>query len=149
MRARLRLQLLVGETAAPHASGRPARPTRRRWATPFNVTVNAVDANWNTVNTATDTVRITSSDTSAELPADAALVSGTRTLSVILKTVGSRTVTATDLTDGAKTASTSPSITVNVGPFAKLQVLVPGETAAPGTVTGKTGTPTTQTAVRI
>jgi hypothetical protein len=29
--------------------------------------------------------------------------------------------------------------------FAKLQVLLPGESSAPGTTTGKTGTPTTQT----
>jgi hypothetical protein len=31
-------------------------------------------------------------------------------------------------------------------PFSQLQVLLPGESAAPGTVTGKTGTPTPQTA---
>ena len=32
------------------------------------------------------------------------------------------------------------------GPYSRLQVLVPGETAAPGTTTGKTGTPNRQTA---
>src|SRR5580765_3265035 len=32
------------------------------------------------------------------------------------------------------------------GPFSQLQVLMPGETAAPGTGSGKTGTPTAQTA---
>ena len=32
------------------------------------------------------------------------------------------------------------------GPFSRLQILVPGETAAPGTSTGKTGTPRYQTA---
>ena len=32
------------------------------------------------------------------------------------------------------------------GPFARLQVLLPGETAAPGTSSGKTGTPNAQTA---
>ena len=32
------------------------------------------------------------------------------------------------------------------GPFARLQVLLPGETAAPGTSSGKTGTPNPQTA---
>jgi len=32
------------------------------------------------------------------------------------------------------------------GPFSRLQVLLPGETAAPGTSSGKTGTPTAQTA---
>ena len=32
------------------------------------------------------------------------------------------------------------------GPFTRLQVLLPGETAAPGTSSGKTGTPRAQTA---
>ena len=44
------------------------------------------------------------------------------------------------------TANTSPATTVNGGAFAKLQILLPGETAAPGTATGKTGTPSAQTA---
>ena len=58
-----------------------------------------------------------------------------RRFSVTLKTAGSRTVTATDVTDGTKTANTSPAMTVNAGAFAKLQILMPGETAAPGTAT--------------
>src|SRR5439155_487886 len=82
----------------------------------------------------------------AALPTNAALVAGTQTFSVTLKTVGSRTVTATDATDGTKTANTSPATTVNGGAFAKLQILLPGETAAPGTASGKTGSPTAQTA---
>src|SRR5881392_1000808 len=50
--------------------------------------------------------------------------------------------------DGSFNTSTSSVVTqtVNPGPFAKLQILVPGETAAPGTATGKTGAPTAQTA---
>ena len=56
------------------------------------------------------------------------------------------TVTATDLTDGTKTANTSPSIPVSAGAFTKLQILAPGESAAPGTTTGKTGTAAAQTA---
>src|SRR5207245_3825873 len=43
-------------------------------------------------------------------------------------------------------AHTRSAIPVNSASFTKLQLLVPGETAAPGTTTGKTGTPTTQTA---
>jgi hypothetical protein len=39
-------------------------------------------------------------------------VAGTRTFSVTLNTVGSRTLTATDITDATKTANTSPAITV-------------------------------------
>jgi hypothetical protein len=143
-----KLQILVpGETAAPGSStGKAGTPTAQLAGTPFTVTVNAVDANWNPITTVTDTVGMTSSDANAELPANTALVSGTQTLSVTLRTTGTRTLTASDLTDGSKTANTSTSITVNAGPFAKLQVLVPGETAAPGTATGKTGTPTAQAA---
>src|SRR5204862_1966441 len=65
---------------------------------------------------------------------------------VALMTAGSQTLTASDVDDGGKTANTSPAITVNAGAFAKLQVLTPGETAAPGTGAGKTGTPSAQTA---
>jgi len=140
-----KLQVLVpGETAAPRtASGKTGTPTAQTAGTAFTVTVNAVDANWNVVSS-THTVAITSSDSNATLPPNAALMAGTKTFSVTLKTAGTRTITATDITDGTKTANTSPSITVNAGAFAKLQLLVPGETAAPGTASGKTGTPSTE-----
>jgi len=108
--------------------------------------VNAVDSNWNLMTNATDTIGITASDSNAVLPASAALVAAQRPFSVTLKSGGSRTVTATDSSDGTKTANTSSFITVNAGSFVKLQLLVPGETAAPGTSTGKTGTPTAETA---
>src|SRR5439155_426470 len=75
-------------------------------------------------------------------PSNASLSAGTRTFAVTLKTAGSWTVTTTDITDGTKTTNTSPSITANAGTFTKMQVLVPGETAAPRTATGKTGTAT-------
>src|SRR5204863_2459260 len=126
------------------ASGKSGTPTASTAGVAFNVTVNAVDAFWNSVNTITDTVGITSSDSSANLPANVALISGTQTLSVTFKTAGSQTLTASDLTDAGKTANTSPAMTVNAGAIVKLQLLVPGETAAPGTATGKTGTPTAQ-----
>src|SRR6185369_14236999 len=70
---------------------------------------------------------------------------GTQSLSVTFKTAGAQTLAVSDLTDATKTASTSPTITVNAGAFVKMQLLVPGETAAPGSVSGKTGTPTAQT----
>src|SRR5262249_25535509 len=142
-----KLQLRVpGETASPgSASGKTGAPTARTAGTAFNVTVNAVDAFWNLVNSVTDTVDISASDANATLPADTALVSGTSSLSVTFKSAGSQTLTASDITDGSKTSSTSPAITVNAGAFAKMQLLVPGESAAPGSATGKSGTPTAQT----
>ena len=142
-----KLQILMpGETAAPGtASGKTGAPNAQTAGSSFNVTVNAVDANWNPV-TSTDTVGITSTDANATLPANTALVAGTKTLSVTAKTAGSKTFTATDITNGAMTANTSPATTINAGAFAKLQLLMPGETAAPGTASGKTGVPSAQTA---
>src|SRR5262249_10902110 len=108
-----KLQLLTpGETAAPgSASGKTGTPTAETAGTAFNVTVNAVDANWNVVST-NDTVSITSSDANATLPGNGALVSGSRVASVTLKTAGTATVTASDVTHGTIPSSTSPSISV-------------------------------------
>src|SRR5206468_2042499 len=136
-----------GETAAPgSATGKTGTPTAQTAGSAFNVTVNAVDANWNPVSSGSGTVAITASDANAALPGSAALSAGTQTFSVTLKSSGSATLTATDTFDGLKIPNTSPSITINPGTFAKLQLLAPGETAAPGTASGKTGSPTSQTA---
>jgi hypothetical protein len=108
-----KLQLLVpGETATPGTStGKSGTPTGQTGTVPFNVTVNSVDANWNPVSS-TDTIHIASSDAAATLPSNAALVAGTKTFSISLNTAGSATITASDVTSPAKTANTSPSITV-------------------------------------
>lgn len=108
-----KLQVLMpGETAAPNTpTGKTGTPLEQSVGIPFNVTVNAVDALWNRVP-ATDTITITSSDATASLPADAALVNGTRTFSVTFNASGSYTVTATDVTDGTKTANTGTATTV-------------------------------------
>jgi len=141
------LQVLVpGEVAAPGTpGGKTGTPNALVAGTSFNVTVNAVDAYWNVIKTATDLVGLTSSDSNAAMPANVALVSGTKVMSVTLKTAGSATVTASDLTNSSKSSSTSPSIAVNTASFSKLQILAPGEAAAPGTVAGKIGTPAAQT----
>ena len=102
------LQLLVpGETGAPgSASGKTGTPSAQIMGTSFGVTVNAADAYWNLVDTVTDTVSLTSSDTSATLPAAAALAAGTKNLTVYFNASGSFTLTATDLSDGSNSAST-------------------------------------------
>src|SRR5213079_3356805 len=156
--AATKLQILLpGETAAPGtATGKTGSPTAQTAGTAIasGIVVNAVDANWNLVSTATTNVTITSSDANATIADDngatagnLTLVAGTRALSSFtFKTVGTRTVTATDA-GGTLTASTSANVTVNAGAVSKLQILLPGEVAAPGTATGKTAaTPTAQTA---
>ncbi|TAK93698.1 MAG: Ig-like domain repeat protein [Verrucomicrobia bacterium] len=143
-----KLQLLVpGESASPGtATGKTGAPTARTADAAFNVTVNAVDANWNVVTNVAHTVALTSSDANAGLPSNASLTNGTQTFSLTLKTAGSATATASDITDGSKTASTSPAMPVSAGAFTKLQLLVPGEVAAPGSASGKTGNPSAQSA---
>ena len=134
------LVLLPGEISAPGTTtGRAGTPSATAGANTA-VRVRAADDYFNLVNTATDTVGITTTDPNAVLPANVALVNGTNTLSVVFITSGSRAVTATDLTDGSKIASTD-TVAVGAGRLIKLQLLVPGETAAPGTVAGKTGAP--------
>jgi hypothetical protein len=143
-----RLQLLVpGESASPGSTtGKTGTPTAQSVGAAFSVSVNAVDANWNPITNVTDTVGITSSDPNAILPANTALSGGTQTFPVTFRSAGGRTLTASDITNAARTNNTSPTITVNASAFTQLQILLPGETAAPGTASGKTGTPTAQTA---
>jgi len=109
------LQLLVpGESAAPGtANGKTGTPGGQILGSSFVVTVNAVDAFWNLINSVSDTVGLSSSDLTATLPSAAALVSGTTNLMVSFNANGSFTLTATDLDDGSKTASISPAITVS------------------------------------
>src|SRR5262249_28648359 len=106
--------LVPGESAAPGtASGKTGTPSTQIMGTGFGVTVNAVDAFWNLINTVNDTVGLSSSDVTASLPPAADLLAGTTDLMVFLNTTGNSTVTATDLDDGSKAPSTSPAITVS------------------------------------
>jgi len=107
-----KLQVLMpGETAAPNTpSGKTGTPDPLFVGFPVNVTVNSVDAVWNRVK-ATDTITLTSSDATATLPADAALVGGTATFSVTFNTADTFTVTATDVTDDTKTPNTGSPTT--------------------------------------
>src|SRR5207249_7769126 len=99
-----------------------------------NVTISSTDTN------------AISADDNGVTAGNLTLVAGTGTLSSFtFRTAGTRTVSATDAA-AALTANTSASVTVNAGASVKLQLLVPGETAAPGTATGKTGSPTSETA---
>jgi len=110
-----KLQVLMpGETAAPGTtSGKTGTPTAQTAGVTFDITVNAVDAAWHVVNYVTDTVSITSSDTSAVLPPNATLVNGTGTFSFTFGSTGTYTVTATDVTDPTKASNTGSSTTVN------------------------------------
>jgi hypothetical protein len=111
----VKLQILVpGETAAPGTgTGKTGTPSTQTAATPFNVTVNAVDANWNPVNMASDTVQFTSTGSSCALPAGAPLSAGTGTFSVMFNVSGTGTLTVSDGSNGTIASNTSPNITIS------------------------------------
>ncbi|MFN0292772.1 T9SS type A sorting domain-containing protein [Pedobacter helvus] len=147
----VKLQLLLpGEVAAPGTpTGKTGAPIAQAAGTPFDVTVNAVDANWNLVSSVTDVVAITNSLASdaatSLLPANAALVAGTGTFSVTLnRAATNHRLVASDVTNPAKTANTSPDVEVTVGAYAKLLITLTGETYLPGTATGKGNTLTSR-----
>src|SRR5262249_15673727 len=91
-----KLQLLVpGETASPvSGTGKTGTPVTQSAFPAFSLTVNAVDANWNPVNTVTDTIHITASDPTATLPSNAALAAGTQTFNLTFNTNGTFTATS-------------------------------------------------------
>ena len=104
--------LAPGETAAPGTTtGKNGAPPYYLVGTPFNVTVNAVDAYWNPISTAPgDIIAILSTDNTATLPVPAALASGTQTFSVTFNQRGSFTVTATNTSNALITNGVSASI---------------------------------------
>ena len=107
--------------------------------TAFSATLNAVDQYGNKVTTVTDTFTLASNDPLAVLPADAPLVAGTKTFNITLKStsdpVGNPiTVTASDVTNPAKTASTTPGIAVD--PLAPTQLFVYAPFTTPSVTAG-------------
>jgi hypothetical protein len=114
------LQLLVQARARPpQRSGKSGTPSTQIVGTALGVTVNAVDAYWNLIDTVSDIVGLTSSDTSATLPPAAPLAAGTANPTIYFNANGTFTLTASDLTDGSKSASTSPAITVSRAQFTR------------------------------
>lgn len=81
------------------------------------VTVIARDAYGNTDTSYNGTVHVTSSDANAILPADVSLVNGSATFNVTLMTVGTQTITATDVANPAVTGSVSSDATPPIAKF--------------------------------
>ncbi len=79
-----------------------------------SVTITARDPYGNFTSGYNGTVHFTSSDPSAILPPDTALVNGIATVSVRMMTVGTQTLTATDTTTAAITGKETISVTAAV-----------------------------------
>jgi hypothetical protein len=104
----------AGGGAATHFS--VAAPATATAGTMFNLTVTALTASNATATGYTGTVHFTSSDGSAVLPANSALLNGVGTFPAVLHTAGAQTIAATD-TVTASITGVSGTITVSsVGP---------------------------------
>ena len=105
--------LFPGETNAPNTlTGKIGTPTPVTAGSEVDVTVHAVDATYHIVNVS-DTVSLTTTDTSASVPSNAAMANGTITFTTLyLNTPGSWTVTATDQNNPLIPPATSSAITV-------------------------------------
>jgi hypothetical protein len=119
----------------------------------FMITASAVDSFGNSVPSYAGTVKFTSSDAKATLPANSGLANGTMSFSVTLVSLGSQTITAADtVTASLKGTSGTINVVTNAathflvtGPDSSLarqtiQVTVSALDAANNTSTGYPGT---------
>ncbi|MBN1822759.1 MAG: hypothetical protein JW803_00410 [Endomicrobiales bacterium] len=129
--------------------GKTGTPSMQVAGSTFTVTVRAVDPYWNVVESDISQVRIDTEDPYDVHPATAGLVNGAKTFTVKMVTNSTWTLSAVDTDDIAgfflETNVSSP-IYVNHGSPTRLQMILPGETAVPGYVNGKTGPVDMQTA---
>lgn len=133
--------LLPGETNAPGSdTGKSGTADPQTAGTDITVRVNAVDAAFNLVTTAAGEVSM-SANVKGEMPPKADLTNGTRTFQIKLTQAGTAVVKAEGLINSQSVTATSSSVTINPAPYAKLLILLPGETADINSATGKTGTP--------
>jgi hypothetical protein len=89
-------------------SGLPSTVTAGTSAT---VTVTALNADGSVNTSYSGTVHFTSSDPQAALPPDATLTNGTGTFTVILKTAGAQSITATDASNSSVAGSEGITVT--------------------------------------
>ncbi|MEY2495664.1 MAG: hypothetical protein QOJ45_2156 [Verrucomicrobiota bacterium] len=118
--------ITVGAAAATRFS--VSAPTNAAAGSPFNFTVTALDQFNNTATGYAGTVQFSSTDSQAVLPANSTLTNGTGTFSATLKTLGNRTITATDTSNSI--TGTSNSITVSAGPAARFSLSAPTNAVA-------------------
>lgn len=107
--------VLPGEAAAPGSvNGVLGSPASQGADDAFVVDVYGTDDYWNPVPTM-DTVRITSSDPAASTPVNATLNNGAAQATVRLSTVGTQTLSISDLTNGSIQGMTSAPVAVTSG----------------------------------
>jgi len=137
--------LLPGQTPrGGTVQGFTGTPTDQNAGSSFSLTLRAVDAFWNRVSGVNDLIGLTSTDSFAAMPSDTNLVNGELIFPVTLFKGGSQTITATDLDQGSINPHTSSPVNILSGPYARILLIAPGESVAPGTAEGRSGAATDQ-----
>ncbi|MCK4894717.1 MAG: hypothetical protein KAT07_12150, partial [Calditrichia bacterium] len=108
--------LLPGEDPLPGvAPGKSGFPQDQLTGVQFDFRVRAVDAYWNLISQATDSIEITSTDSLALIPPRSRLIAGSAILSAIMGTVGNHTISASDITNPSINGDESSVFLVNPG----------------------------------
>jgi hypothetical protein len=108
--------LLPGED--PHsgvAPGKSGTPSDQFTGAQFDFRVRAVDDYWNLVTSSADSIQMESSDTLALIADKSKLVNGSATISAIMGTVGTHTISASDISNVTITGGVSSTFLVNPG----------------------------------
>ncbi len=136
------ISILPGQTYAPgNQSGRIDNPTSQEAGYFFNASIYLTDQWCNRINSANDSIRITSSDGFSPTM-DIRLSNGNADISYAFRTAGNQRFYISDLTNSGIKPDTSSSIYIYPGTYSKLLVLLPGETHLAGdTTTNTTNTP--------
>src|ERR1043166_4276517 len=134
------------DAATLAGSGISGTPSNQTAGAAFTITkLVAADQEFNTITTysGAKTISYSGPGGSPTYTTGVSFTGGQSTtpLTTTLRKAETTTIT---VTDGTNPGVASSSLTVNPGAVSGLQVLVPGETAAPGTATGKSGSTSTQ-----
>ena len=151
------LIVMPGETYQPGSvNGKIGQPSTLTAGNPFQLTVKAVDTNWNTVFISTYVETVNETDYYEVYASSAWLTNGTTyfvwTYETALSSITDtgHTMEAIDINPSGATLNTYTQNNINVVPNipTQIQLVMPGETADPGsgTTTGKTGVISTPTA---
>lgn len=106
----------IGVNAGPASSFTVSGPPAATTGFVINISLTVQDAYGNVATGYTGTLKFSSSDAQAILPANSTLSGGTGSFSVTFKTIGSQTVSAADTVTASLKASTSPINVVSNAP---------------------------------
>lgn len=137
--------LLPGQTPqGGTVSGFTGIPSDQYAGSSFNITVRAVDQFWNRVPGITSRIQLSATDPFAAFPAETNLINGEVIVPVTLFKAGSQRISAHDSDSTGIEDHTSSPVYVLSGAYTRILLIAPGESPAPGTAEGRTGTATDQ-----